>query len=156
MFRRRKKEEFASPMQGTIMNLDDVKDQAFSSRAMGDGFAIEVTDDKVCSPLSGEIILCFPSKHAYGIRAYNGVEILLHIGMDTVELNGNGFISHVNVGDKIVQGDVIAEVDIDYIINQKKSLVSPVIFTSGEKIQLKKVNTIVSLAQKDIIEIRKN
>lgn len=127
---------FVSPMSGQLMVLDDVADQGFSSRAMGDGFAIELSDGQVVSPVDGEVIVCFPTKHAYGIKSKDGREILIHIGMDTVELNGNGFISHVSAGDSVNQGDILCDVDLDYVSAQGKSLVSPVIFTSGEKVRV--------------------
>ena len=146
---------FVSPMQGTLMTLDDVEDAAFASRAMGDGFAVELTSPTVCAPLSGEIILCFPTKHAYGIKAISGEEILIHIGMDTVELNGEGFTSYVNVGDKVTQGDPLARVDIDYIQKQKKSLVSPVIFTSGEKVEVIEAHKTIRLGEADRIVVQK-
>lgn len=144
--------DFISPMQGTIMNLDEVEDQAFSSRAMGDGFAVDLSGPNICAPLSGEIILCFPTKHAYGIRAKDGREVLLHIGMDTVELAGEGFTSLVEVHDMVSQGDPIAKVDLAYIKKQGKSLVSPVIFTSGESIEVS-THGEVKLGQKNILQV---
>lgn len=127
---------FVSPMSGQLMVLDDVADQGFSSRVMGDGFAVELSDGQVVSPVEGEVIVCFPTKHAYGIKSIDGKEILIHIGMDTVELNGKGFKSKVNVGDHVEQGDVLCEVDLNYVTAQGKSLVSPVILTSGEKVKV--------------------
>lgn len=125
---------FVSPMSGQLMALDDVADQGFSSRAMGDGFAIDLSDGQIVSPVDGEVLVCFPTKHAYGLKSKDGKEILIHIGMDTVELNGKGFVTHVNVGDHVEQGDVLCEVDMKYVKAQGKSLVSPVIFTSGERV----------------------
>lgn len=127
---------FVSPMSGQLMVLDDVADQGFASRVMGDGFAVDLSDGQVVSPVEGEVIVCFPTKHAYGLKSKDGKEILIHIGMDTVELNGKGFVSHVNVGDHVEQGDVLCEVDMEYVKAQGKSLVSPVIFTSGEQVNI--------------------
>lgn len=79
--------------------------------------------------------MTFPTKHAYGLKRDDGLEVLIHIGMDTVQLNGNGFESFVNQGDRITQGQTIAKVDLEYVISQKKSVISPVIFTSGEHIE---------------------
>lgn len=148
-------EKFVSPMQGVLYALDDVDDQVFASRSMGDGFAIELQQNQVIAPLSGEVILSFPTKHAYGIRAYSGEEILIHIGMDTVELNGEGFTSFVKVGDHVNQGDPLASVDLDYIKKHQKSLVSPVIFTSGEQVQVHQDKEMIQLAEAERITYNK-
>ena len=147
-------DNFVSPMNGKVYKLSDIADEAFSSGAMGEGFAIELTDSIVTSPCDGEIIAAFPTKHAYGIETANGNEILIHIGMDTVELNGEGFESFVKVGDKVKKGDKIAKVDLEYVKNHGKSLVSPVVFTDGTKINLLKENTIIKNGEGKIIEIK--
>lgn len=144
-------EEFVSPMNGELISLDNVEDQAFSSRALGDGFAILMDEGIVVAPVSGEIILCFPSKHAYGIRSYDGKEILLHIGMDTVELQGAGFTSFVSVGDKVKQGQRIAFVDVSLVKEKGKSLISPIIFTSGEKVEVNRSIKNVSAGDKNLL-----
>ncbi|MEI0529614.1 glucose PTS transporter subunit IIA [Brachyspira intermedia] len=147
-------DNFVSPMNGKLYKLSDIADEAFSSGAMGEGFAIELADGMVTSPCDGEVIAAFPTKHAYGIETANGNEILIHIGMDTVELNGEGFESFVKVGDKIKKGDKIAKVDLEYVKNHGKSLVSPVVFTDGTKINLLKENTIIKNGEGKIIEIK--
>lgn len=143
-------DNFVSPMNGKLYKLSDIADEAFSSGAMGEGFAIELADGMVTSPCDGEVIAVFPTKHAYGIETANGNEILIHIGMDTVELNGEGFESFVKVGDKIKKGDKIAKVDLEYVKNHGKSLVSPVVFTDGTKINLLKENTIKKTAKEKL------
>ena len=149
-------DNFVSPMNGKVYKLSDIADEAFSSGAMGEGFAIELADSIVTSPCDGEIIAAFPTKHAYGIETANGNEILIHIGMDTVELKGEGFESFVKVGDKVKKGDKIAKVDLEYVKNHGKSLVSPVVFTDGTKINfnLLKENTIIKNGEGKIIEIK--
>ena len=134
--------------------MEEVKDQAFSSRSMGDGFAIELEGNQVLAPESGEVILCFPTHHAYGLRTLDEKEILIHIGMDTVELNGKGFTPKVEVGDLVQAGDVLCEVDRDTILKAGKSLVSPIVFTSGEKFMLKAQGKVL-VKQNDLIEIKK-
>ena len=144
-------EVFLSPMSGTCMEISEVADQGFASGAMGEGFAIDLIDGKVVAPFSGEIIVAFPTKHAYGIRCDNGKEILLHIGMDTVDLQGEGFQSKVKVGDYVKQGDIIVEVDLDYVKKQGKSLISPVFFTDGTKIKMLKQHEIVQLKEAGLL-----
>ena len=130
------KDRFVSPMSGKVMALSDVEDQGFSQGLMGQGFAVEINDSKVIAPFDGEVVMTFPTGHAYGLRNSDGVEVLIHIGMDTVELNGEGFHSLVKQGDKVQAGDVLAEVDIECIKKAGKSLVSPIVFTSGQDVKL--------------------
>ncbi len=145
-------ELFISPLQGQIIPITEVQDQVFSTKMMGDGFAVDLTDGNVVAPFSGEIVMTFPTKHAYGIRNDDGLEVLIHLGMDTVELNGEGFESYVEVGDKVKQGQKIAKVDIDFIKSKGKSIVSPVVFTSKHEVTLLE-NNFVKTKQKQIIEI---
>ncbi|MDF9824364.1 PTS system trehalose-specific IIC component [Breznakia sp. PF5-3] len=144
---------FITPMEGRVMELSEVDDKVFSQGLMGEGFAIELSNGKIVAPFSGEVSVAFPTKHAYGIKRSDGTEILIHIGMDTVELDGKGFTSHVKVGDYVKQGDLIAEVDIQYIQNEQKSLVSPVVFTSKEKIAIKNKTENIQFKQ-EVVTIR--
>lgn len=144
---------FLSPMEGTLMPLEKVADQVFSQRLMGDGFAIELEGTAVYAPFDGEIVMTYPTGHAYGIKSQDGQEVLIHIGMDTVALQGKGFTPLVKAGDRIKQGDKLVDVDRAYILQQGKSLVSPVIFTSGQSIVLKQSGKIKAL-QKEIIELK--
>lgn len=148
-----KKEAFVAPMSGKLMKIEDVEDQVFASKAMGDGFAIELSDSLVVAPISGEIVMTFPTKHAYGLKTAEGIEILIHLGMDTVELNGEGFESFVAVGDQVEQGDKLAQVDLDYVKKQGKSLVSPVIFTSGQGVNNLKADQVVKVMEENIIGV---
>ena len=132
---KQEEKDFISPMQGRLMPLTEVEDQVFSQGLMGDGFAVELKDGQVLAPFSGEVVMTFPTKHAYGLRREDGLEVLIHTGMDTVQLNGEGFESYVQQGDQVVQGQVLAKVDIDYVLSQGKSVVSPVVFTSGQHIE---------------------
>lgn len=134
--------DFVAPMTGRILDLDDVSDKVFSDRLMGDGFAIELTESEVVSPVDGVVEMTYPSKHAFGIKANSGEEILIHLGMDTVELDGEGFESFVETNDRVKKGQLLCKIDLDYVKDHGKSLVSPVIFTSGEKIKLLGKDTI--------------
>ncbi|MEI3327528.1 MAG: glucose PTS transporter subunit IIA [Thomasclavelia sp.] len=144
---------FVSPFQGKMLSLNEVDDKVFSEGLMGDGFAVELSDGKVVAPFDGKVIMTFPTKHAYGLRRNDGVEILLHIGMDTVELKGEGFESYVELDQEISSGDVICKVDLDLVKVNHKSLVSPVVFTSGQKITLCKKDQNIKILEKDIINI---
>ncbi|MBQ3459590.1 MAG: PTS system trehalose-specific EIIBC component [Solobacterium sp.] len=147
-----KNETFAAPVSGKVMPVTEVEDKVFSSKAMGDGIAIDPTEGKIYAPFSGEITVAFPTGHAYGIKAANGKEVLIHIGMDTVELDGKGFTPYVKQGDIVNQGDLLTDVDLDYIRSQGKPVVTPVIFTDGTAVELLKTGT-VSAKEKDIIKL---
>ena len=147
-----KNETFVVPMSGTVMPVSEVDDQVFASKAMGDGIAIDPADGKVYAPFSGEITVAFPTGHAYGLKAANGKEVLIHIGMDTVELDGKGFTPHVKQGDIVNQGDLLTDVDLDYIRSQGKPVVTPVIFTDGTAVELLKKGA-VSAKDTDVVKL---
>ena len=128
--------EFVSPVEGKVMELSEVEDKAFSQGLMGNGFAVELTSGTVRAPFSGEVTVVFPTGHAIGMKRADGLEVLIHIGMDTVELNGKGFSLQVKQGDYVSVGDVLVEVDLDYIKSEGKSLVSPVVFPNGQAVSL--------------------
>ena len=146
---------FKSPVSGITKNLNEIEDKAFASGAMGEGFAVELTDGKVVAPFDGEVMVCFPTGHAYGLKSTDGTEILIHIGMDTVQLDGKGFDVKVEAGQKIKQGDVLVQVDLDYVKSQEKPLTTPIVFTDGSHIELLKKNSNISIGDDDIIKITK-
>lgn len=147
-----KNETFVVPMSGTVMPVSEVDDQVFASKAMGDGIAIDPAEGKVYAPFSGEITVAFPTGHAYGLKAANGKEVLIHIGMDTVELDGKGFTPHVKQGDIVNQGDLLTDVDLDYIRSQGKPVVTPVIFTDGTEVELLKKGA-VTAKDTDVVKL---
>lgn len=126
-------EGFVSPATGTIMALEDVPDEIFSKKMLGDGFAIDIQDGTIVSPISGKLETVFPGGHAYGIQSAAG-EVLLHIGIDTVELQGEGFDVQVKQGDMVKQGDVLVHVDIKKIKDAGKSAITMVLFTDGKNL----------------------
>ena len=128
--------EFVSPVEGKVMELSEVEDKVFSQGIMGNGFAVELTSGTVRAPFSGEVTVVFPTGHAIGMKRADGLEVLIHIGMDTVQLNGKGFSLKVKQGDYVSAGDVLVEVDLDYIKSEGKSLVSPVVFPNGQAVSL--------------------
>lgn len=148
-----KDEEFLSPMEGIVKELANVPDQVFSEKVMGDGFAIEATGRKVVAPISAKVTAAFPTGHAFGLQAPDSTEILIHIGIDTVQLNGEGFNVKVKEGDDVKQGDTLAEVDLDVIKAAGKSVISPIIFTDGKTVEVRKKNKEVSLLEKGIVDI---
>ncbi|MVX59115.1 PTS beta-glucoside transporter subunit IIABC, partial [Streptococcus danieliae] len=120
----------ASPLEGTILSLADVPDPVFASGAMGKGLAIEPSQNILYAPAKGEITLLFPSKHALGMRTEDGAEILFHIGMDTVSLQGAGFESFVEVGDRIEVGQKLLAFDIEKIREAGLPVTTPIIITN--------------------------
>lgn len=151
-----KKEKFMMPMTGTFHDLKDVPDQTFASKLMGDGFAIEITQSDVVAPLSGTVSVVFPTGHAYGLTTEDGTEILIHIGIDTVALNGEGFEPMVSVNQKVKQGELLAKVDVEYIKKQGKSLISPVIFTNKKQFTFINKPTKVTAKETNIINMENN
>lgn len=154
-FKFKKKEEFISPMEGKLLEMEQVPDEVFAQRLMGDGFAVELAGADVVAPVSGMVAAAFPTGHAFGIKMEDGTEVLIHIGIDTVELNGNGFEVLVKQGEQVKQGQILVHVNCSYIEEQGKSLISPVIFTSGQKIELLKKGLYVRCMEKNIIRIKK-
>jgi len=125
---------FVSPLSGVIRSLDDVPDQVFSGRMMGDGFAIEPSEGYVVSPVAGEITTFFPTKHAIGILADNGDEILIHFGIDTVSLEGKGFEALAKQGDRVEPGTPLLNVDLEQVRPLVPSMLTPIIITnSGDR-----------------------
>lgn len=133
--------DIVSPMTGELIPITEVPDQVFSQKMMGDGFAINPTVGEVVSPVDGKILNIFPTKHAIGIEDDNGLEILIHIGIDTVNLEGKGFTQVLEEGQTVKKGDVIIKMDLDYIRKHATSTITPVIFTNLEEGQSVNVST---------------
>ncbi len=123
----------ASPLEGKIFPLSEVSDQVFASEALGKGVAIEPSVGKLYAPADGTVSTLFPTGHAVGITTVEGVEILVHIGMDTVNLEGNGFILAVKQGDKVTKGDLLVTFDIEKIKEAGLSIVTPVVVTNTDQ-----------------------
>lgn len=126
-----KQETLISPLKGEVKPLSEVNDEAFSKGALGKGVAIEPTEGKVIAPVDGVLTTLFPTGHAIGITSDNGVEILIHIGMDTVKLEGKYFTPKVKQGESVKAGQVILEFDIKAIKAAGYSLITPVIITNS-------------------------
>ncbi|MBU9720144.1 MULTISPECIES: PTS sugar transporter subunit IIA [Bacillaceae] len=129
-------EVVVAPLTGTVKQLSDVPDPVFSQKMMGDGIAIEPSEGNVVSPVDGEIIQFFPTRHAIGIRSKAGVEILIHVGLDTVNMKGEGFTGHVKEGDKVKVGDKLITFDLDLIQEKATSTITPIIITNGDSVEI--------------------
>ncbi|MED4954600.1 PTS glucose transporter subunit IIA [Paenibacillus sp. FSL R5-0527] len=139
-FKRKKKEEnlpyldIPSPLPGKIIPLDQVEDEAFSSKAMGEGFAILPDSGKVAAPFAGKIAhIMEKSKHAVLLEHESGVQLLIHVGMNTVALKGEGFKAHVKSGDRVKKGQQLLEFDIDLIRREGYSVITPVVVPAGQE-----------------------
>ncbi|HBH3639294.1 TPA: PTS glucose transporter subunit IIA [Clostridioides difficile] len=144
-------ENFVSPAKGKIVALENVPDETFSKKMLGDGFAIDIIDGKIVSPISGKLETVFSSGHAFGIKGTNG-EVLIHVGIDTVELNGDGFDVAVKQGDMVKQGDVLVNVDLKRIHELGKSTLTMVLFPDGKKINILDINKDVKIGQRICVE----
>ncbi|MGN1272679.1 MAG: beta-glucoside-specific PTS transporter subunit IIABC [Lactobacillus sp.] len=126
-------EKLVSPLNGQVMTLSEVKDEVFSSGAMGKGLAIEPTDGILHAPADGQIVMTFPTSHAIGLRTTNGAEILMHIGMDTVNLQGKGFETLVEKGQNVKAGDELVKFDIPAIKKAGYSVTTPIVVTNSQE-----------------------
>ena len=134
-----KKDESAAaklfaPANGTVVSIEEVADPVFSQKMMGDGYAVIPTDGKIYSPVTGKVVSVFPTKHAVGIELPNGVEILLHMGLDTVELNGGPFTTAVSEGDQVTPETLISTVDLAALEAAGKDNTMVVVLTNMDKV----------------------
>lgn len=121
--------EIFNPIEGKLISLENVNDEVFSEKILGDGFAIIPSENKVFAPVSGEVVVLFPTKHAIIIKSKIGYEVMIHVGLDTVNLKGEGFIAHVSKGDIVAKGDHILSFDIT-LIDQNCDTTTPIVVTN--------------------------
>lgn len=129
----------SNPIKGKVLPLADVSDQTFASGIMGDGLAILPEDGRVVAPVDGKIVSLFNTKHAIGIESDDGVEILIHVGIDTVQLEGEHFIAHINQGDRIKAGDLLLEFNIEKIKEAGYETITPVIITNKDQFTISNI-----------------
>jgi len=145
-----------APMSGKIIPLEQVPDEAFSGRLLGDGAAILPKDGKIYAPVDGEVATVAETLHAYGLRSEDGLEILIHVGLDSVRLQGKGFTSHVRVGDRVKAGDLMAEVDLGLLKKEKIPTITPVVICNGaERFSLQMAEGRVSAGKDMLISLNK-
>jgi glucose-specific phosphotransferase system IIA component len=146
-----------SPLSGKVLHISKTPDDVFSQKMLGDGVAIEPTEGMVYSPVDGEITQIFlPSKHAVGITSKDGLEILIHIGLETVKMNGEGFEALVKQGDKVKEGQELIRFDIQKIKEKAKSTITPILITNMHDIKgLKLIKDGNIEAKEDLLIIQK-
>ena len=144
-------EEVYSAADGEVIALEQVKDPVFSQKMMGDGFAVEPANGNIVSPVSGTVSSIFPTKHALGLVTEAGLEVLVHIGLDTVSLEGKPFTVHVAEGQKVAAGDLLVTADLDAIRAAGRETSTIVVFTNADAIQSVKLEQTGSLATNTVV-----
>lgn len=130
---KKEKLQICTPVNGKIIPLEEVPDPVFSQKMMGEGMAVVPTTGNIHAPVDGTIIQIAGTKHAIGILAKDGSEILIHVGLETVALKGEGFKVAVNMGDKVSVGQLLIEVDWEYISAHAKSTITPIVITNSNE-----------------------
>jgi glucose-specific phosphotransferase system IIA component len=127
--------QLTAPMKGQIIDITEVPDAVFSNKYVGDGVAIYPTEGKVYSPVNGEIMLMAETGHAIGIKTKEGFEILIHVGLDTVNMHGKGFENLITEGDQVKKGQLLMNFDLELVKAQAKSTVSPIVISNMEVVE---------------------
>jgi glucose-specific phosphotransferase system IIA component len=156
-FFKKKNEELYSIANGEVISITNVNDKLFANKLLGDGVAFLLSDGKIYSPCDAEVVMLAKTKHAIGLKTKNGGELLIHIGLDTVNLNGEGFNVFVKTGDKVKRGTKLVEVNLEFMNSKKIDLMTPIILTNGDEYSLNilKINQRISLNDV-IIKLEKN
>ncbi len=149
----KKKIKLTSPMTGEIVDITDTSDPVFSGKMVGDGVTIIPTDGDVLAPIDGKIIQMFDTGHALAIES-NGIQVLIHIGLDTVELNGQGFTKIAHEGQEVKQGDLLIKVDLEKIKALGKSIESPMVIIEAAGKSLNKILGPAEKGQTVAIELK--
>lgn len=138
-------------VEGEVIPIEEVPDPVFSQKMMGDGFGVQPTNGEVYSPIEGKVVSVFPTKHALGLELGNGVEVLVHIGVDTVELEGGPFEVHVKEGDKVSQDTLLATVDLEALAAAEKPNTVIVVFTNMDEVESFTLNQTGEVSQGEVI-----
>ena len=129
-----KKQVIQSPIDGQLVSLDSVQDEVFSTKLAGDGLAIVPVSNTFVAPVAGTLTKIFSTNHAFSIQTGSGLEVLVHIGLDTVNLNGEGFKRLATEGDKVSVGDPIVSADIEFIKSKGKDIITPIVFNHEKEL----------------------
>jgi len=132
------KTKFHMPIKGTYKDISETPDDVFGGGTVGPGFVIDPEDGKVYAPFRGTISVMFPTGHAVGLKDSKGNEVLIHIGLDTVKMKGEGFTTHVKQNQAVNKGDLLVEFDVDLIKEKAESHLSPVAFTQSTSVEVLK------------------
>ena len=153
-FLKRKTREVFSPVDGQIVALESVDDEVFSQKMVGDGVAIIPVGTQFCAPIDGVVSKIFSTNHAYSVKSDKDLEVMVHIGLETVTLNGKGFTRIANEGDTVKAGDVIVEVELACIQEHAKDIITPIIITDeSDTREIEKKYAIVKQGDK-IMEVK--
>jgi len=133
-FLKRKQQEIFSPVDGQVVDIDTVPDEVFSQKMVGDGVALKPINGIFCAPIDGRVSKIFSTNHAFSIKNDKDLEVMVHIGLETVALNGKGFQRIVEEGDKVNAGDPVIKADLDYIAKHAKDTITPVIVSDGSEV----------------------
>ncbi len=140
-----------SPINGETIKIEDIPDQIFAKKMMGEGIGFINNEDKVYAPCDSEIVLVAKTKHAIGLKTKNGLEILIHVGLDTVNLNGEGLKVHVNVNDKVKAGDLLLSYDKDLMNEKGINMATPMVITNSDKFDIEIISCNGQVSTKDIV-----
>ena len=152
-FLKRKVREVYSPVDGQIVAIESVDDEVFSTKMVGDGVAIIPVTGNFTSPIDGVVSKIFSTNHAYSIRSDKDLEVMVHIGLETVALGGKGFVRVANEGDSVKAGDTIIEADLPYIQEYAKDIITPIILTDQSDIKEITKKIAIVKSQDKIMEI---
>lgn len=152
----KKKNVIKAPVEGRLMDVTNIPDETFASGLMGPTYAIKPTDNNVCAPVSGTISMIADSLHAFGIEGDTGVEILIHIGVDTVKLAGEGFEQLLKSGQRVQAGDPVIKFDREFVENNNLENAVMVIILNGDDYTINNKNDLLNVSTKDDIAMYHN
>jgi len=147
---KRKRREILSPVDGQVVDITEVSDEVFSQKMVGDGVAIKPVGDTFCAPIDGLVNKIFATHHAFSIKSDKDLEVMVHIGLETVALDGRGFERLVDEGERVSAGDPVIRVDMNYIAAHAKDTITPVVISDESDVG--RIEKIVRIAKcKDVI-----
>ncbi|MDE6475628.1 MAG: PTS glucose transporter subunit IIA [Erysipelotrichaceae bacterium] len=155
MFWKKKEIIFSSPVKGKLIPLSETPDEAFANKKLGTGFSIIPEGNKIVAPTDGVVMFALETNHAVAIRAVNGVQYLIHVGVNTYELCGRNFKCYVSAEKKVKKGETLIEFDLDFIKSEGYSTVTPVIFTNVDEDLIEKISSDEVEQGEDIFKVRK-